>query len=142
MIILYLCEVSPLSELLLERSALFLCECESVSVFLMCSLTLCSTWSLFPTTGLQCSQEDKFCHALVCHSGSYLSPLPVCLLICSLSSTGDIIHATEGEKKGSLSSAPQLQRGCSKPQLLLQVNRGLNSLCASTEKLCCWTFTL
>lgn len=45
-----------------------------------------------------------------------LSPLPVCLLICSLSSTGDIIHATEGEKEGSLSSAPErLQRATAPP---------------------------
>lgn len=45
-----------------------------------------------------------------------LSPLHACLLICSLSSTGDIIHATEGEKEGSLSSAPErLQHATAPP---------------------------
>lgn len=67
--------------------------------------TLVHLLSLSPAP--RCSQGDKFCHALICHTGCYLSPLPVCLLIFSLSSTGDIIHATEGEKEGSLSSAPE-----------------------------------
>lgn len=52
-----------------------------------------------------------------------LSPLHACLLICSLSSTGDIIHGTEGGKKRDLSLL--LQRGCSMLQRLLQVGRRL-----------------
>lgn len=64
----------------------------------------------------RCSQEDKLCHSLICHTGFYLSPLPICLLICSLSSSGDIIHATEGEKEGYRSAAPhRLQRDTAPP---------------------------
>lgn len=45
-----------------------------------------------------------------------LSPLPVYLIICSLSTIGAIIHVTGGDKEESLSSAPErLQRATAPP---------------------------
>lgn len=71
---------------------------------------------LLSFSGPRCNQGDKLCHALICHTACCLSPLPVCLLICSLSSTGDITHATEGEKEESLSFAPErLQQATAPP---------------------------
>lgn len=81
------------------------CDCEWVIVMQAAVWHSGPLVLSFPSP--QCSQKGKFCHTLICHTACYLSPLVVCLLICSLSSTGDVIHATEGEKEGSLSSAPE-----------------------------------
>lgn len=93
-----------------------------VTVFMLLAAA-CHSGALVPFPSAHGAGRYKFCHALNCHAGCYLSlfSLPACLLICSLSE--DIIYATEGEKSGiSLYMPP---RRLSEPQLLLQVNQEL-----------------
>lgn len=122
-VILYLFEVSLLSELLLVLLCcgvcLFLCVCVSVSVYVCrqkpCLTLWCTCSSLSPAHG---AVRKTSCATIlsVTQASISLSPLPVCLLICSLSSSGDIIHAAEGEKEGYLSAAPdKLQRDTAPP---------------------------
>lgn len=88
----------------------FVCVCRQQPC-----LTLWCTCSIFPRPTVQ-SGRQVVPRSYLSHWLLSLSPLPACLLICSLSSTGDIIQATEGEKEGSLSSAPErLQRATAPP---------------------------
>lgn len=99
--------------------SVFFCVCVSVSVYVCrqkpCLTLWCTCSSLSPAHG---AVRKTSCATIlsVTQASISLSPLPVCLLICSLSSSGDIIHAAEGEKEGYLSAAPdKLQRDTAPP---------------------------
>lgn len=121
--VLYLLEASLLSELLLVQPGWGVCVCECLCVFAGSSLAWHSGALALSSPGPRCSQADKLCHALICHTGCYLS-LPFLLASWyALSPALGILFKPLKEKKRDLSLL--LQRGCSEPQLLLQVNQGL-----------------